>query len=473
MKIILPSFSNFRRLSSIILLFLYVQGNCQTITGVFSGHPNQQIRLMGFKGFDTCPIDSAVADEHGAFRLFYSKEDQGMGYLMSAEGKVFYIVLGGESVALKGVDLASPETIAFIAGKENKLFEQYASEHGRREQALSAWVYLEKMYRLDSLFSNHTNQRQFIAGERRRIRAEDSLFLAGLPENSYVSWYLPLRKLLGSVQVIAQYRPEEIPSAISAFRALDYTDERLYKSGLLRDAVESHFWLIENSGRSLDSVYAEMRISIDCLISNLKPDEKKLNETSEYLFDLLEKRSLFGASEYLALKLLNEKTCTLNNSFADRLESYRIMKKGNTAPEIEFGSEIYAPNYTTGKIPRRLSEINSDYTVVIFGASWCPQCPVELAQLVRSYPVWKSQNMEVVFVSLDENRSNFQNFTKVFPFISICDYKKWESAAVKNFHVFATPTIYLLDHKREILLRPNSVSQLDAWVDWYLVKGNK
>lgn len=332
---------------------------------------------------------------------------------------------------------------------------------------------MERMYRIDSLFSSHTGPRQFIAGERRKIRAEDSLFLAGLPENSYLSWYLPLRKLVGSVPVIAQYRPEEIPFAISAFRALDHTDARLYKSGLLRDVVESQFWLIENSGRSLDSVYAEMEISINCLISILKPDEKKLNETSEYLFDLFEKRSLFGASEYLALKLLNEKTCTLNNSFADRLESYRIMKKGNTAPEIEFGSEIYAPNYTTGKIPRRLSEINSDYTVVIFGASWCPQCPVELAQLVRSYPVLKSQNMEVVFVSLDENRSNFQNFTKVFPFISICDYKKWESAAVKNFHVFATPTIYLLDHKREILLRPNSVSQLDEWVDWYLVKGNK
>jgi hypothetical protein len=32
--------------------------------------------------------------------------------------------------------------------------------------------------------------------------------------------------------------------------------------------------------------------------------------------------------------------------------------------------------------------------------------------------------------------------------------------------------MYLLDAKREILLRPNSVKQVDAWVDWYLVQGN-
>lgn len=67
----------------------------------------------------------------------------------------------------------------------------------------------------------------------------------------------------------------------------------------------------------------------------------------------------------------------------------------------------------------------------------------------------------------------FKSFAGVFPFISVCDYKKWESDIVKSYHVFATPTIYLLNNKREILLRPNSVSQIDAWVDWYLMQGNK
>jgi hypothetical protein len=28
--------------------------------------------------------------------------------------------------------------------------------------------------------------------------------------------------------------------------------------------------------------------------------------------------------------------------------------------------------------------------------------------------------------------------------------------------------MFLLDAKREILLRPNSIRQMDAWVDWYL-----
>jgi thiol-disulfide isomerase/thioredoxin len=267
--------------------------------------------------------------------------------------------------------------------------------------------------------------------------AEDSLFLAGLDTETYVSWYLPLRKLVSSVSTIAQYRTEEIPAAFASYRKIDYTDPRLYKSGLLSDVIDTHFWLIENSGRSLDSVYIEMKISIDSLIGNLFADEQKLNEITENLFKLLEKRSLFKASEYLALKLLNEQSCTINNNFAAQLESYRAMKKGNTSPDIAFKKDYSAPGYESAKLPQKLSDLESEYTVVTFGASWCPQCPQELSQISRLYDKWKKHNIEVVFVSLDEDEKMFKSFAGVFPFISICDYQKWESPVTKAYHVFA------------------------------------
>ncbi len=105
-------------------------------------------------------------------------------------------------------------------------------------------------------------------------------------------------------------------------------------------------------------------------------------------------------------------------------------------------------------------------------ASRCPACHQELSAIAGLYEKWSKHEVEVVFVSLDEDTVAFRNYAGGFPFISICDYQKWESPVVKAYHVFATPTMYLLDSKREILLRPNSVRQMDAWVDWFLVKGN-
>lgn len=459
----------------LVLLFIcayaYSQNN---ITGTFTDLANQQIKLVGFNGFDTYVIDSTEANAKGEFLLSFNKEDYGMAYLLSEDNKSFVVILtDDENLQLTGDNFSLPETIIIKSGKQNKLFEQYAFEHPRREQTLSAWDYLTKIYRKDSLFAIHETPKLAIEKEKQRIKAEDSLFLANLPDGSYVSYYLPLRKLVSSVSTIAQYCTEEIPETIQAFRKLDYTDKRLYKSGLLKEVIESHFWLIENSGRSLDSVYIEMNKSIDILVENLLSDEQKLNEITESLFMLLEKRSLFKASEYLALKLLNEQGCTLTNDFAVQLESYRAMKKGNTASDIEFNGDIIAPGYKTTEIPKMLSEIKSNYNVVVFGASWCPQCPQELTKISGFYKKWKQQGVEVVFISLDEDEKIFKSFVGIFPFISICDYQKWESPVAKDYYVFATPTLYLLNNKREILLRPNSVSQLDSWVDWYLIQGEK
>jgi thiol-disulfide isomerase/thioredoxin len=463
-----------RKLSLLIIGLTFCLGLfSQTITGNLSLLANQSINLEGFNGLESYSISNAIIDDKGNFELVYSKADYGVGYLLSSDKKPLFVLLSGEDIVLAGEALSYLETISVTKGKENQWFEQYAKEHPKRDQALSAWIYLEKMYTADNLFALQQTPQQAIAQEKKRINAEDSTFLAELPKDSYVRWFLPMRKLVSGVSTIAQYRPEEIPATIEALRAIDYTDNQLYKSGLFKDAIESHFWLLENSGKSLDSVFIEMQHSIDAMMINLVKDEKKLNEVIDFLFDLLERHSLFQASEYLALKVLNEVSCTIDNDLAKQLESYRAMKKGNIAPDIIFSGDNYAPGYGQNNAPKKLSDLNNNYTVVVFGASWCPKCTEELPEIAKHYSKWKAQGVEVVFVSLDENKEMFKNFTSIFPFISFCDYQKWNSTAAKDYYVFGTPTMYLLDHKRKILLRPNSVSQMDAWVDWNLVQGNK
>jgi thiol-disulfide isomerase/thioredoxin len=162
---------------------------------------------------------------------------------------------------------------------------------------------------------------------------------------------------------------------------------------------------------------------------------------------------------------LNEGSCTINNDLANQLETYRAMKKGNIAPDMVFDkSNFIHPN----KILNKLSDVKSKYTVVVFGASWCPKCKEELPEITKLYNKWKLKGVEVVFIALEEDKKAFMDYAKVFPFPSYSDNKKWESKIVKDYYVFSTPTIFLLDNKREIILRPNSVKQMDAWVDWYL-----
>lgn len=458
--------------TGIVILFYTTFLNAQSIAGNLYQLSNQEIKLEGFIGLKTYPISNTTIDKKGYFNLSYSNTDVGVAYLISADNQPLFVILNGEDIEINGELLSQKETLTITKGQENQWFEQYANVHPKREQALSAWLYLQKLYKNDTLFALQNTPKTAIQTEIQRIKQEDAAFINALPKDSYVRWYLPMRKLVSSVSVIAQQRPEELPQTIQSFRQINYADSRLYKSGLFKDAIESHFWLLENSGKSIEAVFEEMKTSIDALLLTLTQDEKIFNETTNYLFDLLERHSLFEASEYLAIKVLNETTCTVNSDLAKQLETYRAMKKGNIAQDIAFDGLSYQNGQKQSAF-NKLSDIKSPYTLVVFGASWCPKCNEEVPKIAQHYSKWLTQGLEVVYISLETVQKTFAENTKNYPFISYCDFKKWDSQVVQDYYVFATPTMFLLDTNQKILLRPNSVAQMDAWVDWFLVQGNE
>jgi thiol-disulfide isomerase/thioredoxin len=457
-------------LSLCSFLFVPCSLQGQTISGSFPTLSGQTIKLSVFEGLNVKAIDSVVVSKKGEFQLEFDKKLSGVGVLSSTVGKPLFLILCNEKIELSG-DFMYPESIQYLKGNQNQLFAQYASEHPKRIQAISAWDYLDALYTTDPLFSKSNQARLAVKTEKARIYAEDSLFLASLDRASYVSWFLPARKLVSSVSYIAQYNPAEIPATLAAFRSMNYSDPRLYSSGLLKDAVESHYWLIENMGQPLDTVFAEMNRSTELLINSLMGHDKELNEITDYLFDLLERHSLFQPSEYLALKVLNTNGCTLNNDLAKQLETYRAMKKGNKAPEINFEGKVMKSGNALFTI-KKITQIQSPQKLIVFGASWCPTCSTDLPKISEKYLKWKSAGLDVVFISLDEEEQAYINFVKTFPFVSYCDFKKWESKPAQEYYVFGTPTMFIVDQEQTILLRPNSIEQVDAWVDFYL-RGDK
>jgi hypothetical protein len=89
-----------------------------------------------------------------------------------------------------------------------------------------------------------------------------------------------------------------------------------------------------------------------------------------------------------------------------------------------------------------------------------------MAQLLPLYEKWKGKGLEVVFVSMDTDKKTFLEYSSVMPFISICDYKKWDTQAAKDYYVSSSPTIYLLGKNNEIILRPQWIKAIDTWVDY-------
>ena len=49
--------------------------------------------------------------------------------------------------------------------------------------------------------------------------------------------------------------------------------------------------------------------------------------------------------------------------------------------------------------------------------------------------------------------------------ITSSDLKGWEGQAARDYYVFATPTMYLLDANNKIMVKPLSPGQTTAWLD--------
>lgn len=126
----------------------------QSLRGSIPTLANQWVKFGTFEGLKSKTIDSTVVDAKGNFIFKFSTDKPSIAYLITTENKPYFLILDkGEQIELSGEDLSMPETVKVISGKQNQVFAQYASEHPKREQTLSAWKYLDNIYTLDPLFA--------------------------------------------------------------------------------------------------------------------------------------------------------------------------------------------------------------------------------------------------------------------------------------------------------------------------------
>jgi thiol-disulfide isomerase/thioredoxin len=451
-------------LSFLVVLLSNFYTFAQQLTGNLPQLPNQAISLYGYKNFERYLIDSTQTNAKGEFTLRFTAKNYGVAVLNSKGLQANILLLAPENIAVQLVDDAEVTMLKITQGKQNLLLQQYILEQPKRQQALSAWDFLQRLYATDSLFITDTPSFLAIQQAKQSLQAQESTFLQNLPANSLLRWYIPLRNLIGSVGQVAQQRTHEIPTTLAALRQINYADERLYKSGVLNQAIENHIWFIENSSGPLDSVFTDLNRSIDIIIKQLKDDKEKFNLVTKYLFEVLEKRSLYTSSEYLAKRLLDSEDCgCLNPEFEKQLHKYGKMAKGATVPDIVFTK---FSNFPEGIPIKTMRELNADYYLVIFAAGWCGHCQEEMPKLKEFYPTLKGKKIEVVLVSLDEHQEGFSNFTKSLPFISTTDLQKWNGKAATDYQVYGTPSYFMLNKDLQILQKIKDVNHLKAWVEW-------
>ena len=430
----------------------------QSVKGQLKNHTKQTISLTGFDYYKNSILADTTIDSVGFFTLEYPKDYTGMAIIKTQDGSSLFVVLGKKNLVLKGTHLKEPDSLTFNNSIENTNFVHTAKNATLNNNAYAAWRYLDKLYKAPYFKENTPKIIKSIANEIQGIETRNAVALQNLPIDSYVHWYAPMRTLVNAMPKTIRNYTERLPKDIAQFRGIDFTNKKFKTSGLFKELIEGHYFLLENMGQSMDSIAIQMNITTDGIIEQIKNKDALLNSVSKELLRLFEKRSLFKAAAHLSEKLLSLTVCTcvLDEKLQNKLQKYGVLKVGNTAPDIQL-----TPT-------KKLSDLKKPI-VLVFGASHCPACKKEALELLNYYDAWYTKKgIEVVYISLDTDKEAFKTAYKNAPWQTYCDYKGWETQAAKDYFVNATPTYVLLDKALKIVLHPKSLAQVNAWVNYKL-----
>ncbi len=423
----------------------------QTIKGSFPQLQNSEILLLGFNGFANKELAKTTTDSIGNFELQYPAAFVGAALLDIKNITSVIILLNQENFKMQWDDVKDFNTLQFSNSPENDAFANGIAINQAAESKLNGLKYLLPQY--EKLPNQHKWLQEEIANQEQQF----TTYLNQLPKDSYAKQYLKIRKLITDFPQTANRYIERMPEHEKDFNALNFNDEKLYTSGLIQELLEGYFQLMESHLKP-KKMYLHINASTDALVKSLATNTTFQQEVAQHLFNYFEKRSLFPAAEHLALQMLNQTNCQLSEKSTNLFEQYRKLAVGKTAPNIIF------ENKDNRVKNLNLKKLKSTYKLVVFGASWCPSCQAEGLELLKLYTTWKAKNVELIYISIDTDKTAFEEAYKNTPWQTYCDYKGWDTQAAKDYHISGTPSYFLLDANNTILVRPNNADHANAWI---------
>ena len=152
----------------------------------------------------------------------------------------------------------------------------------------------------------------------------------------------------------------------------------------------------------------------------------------------------------------------------------RGVQSGSIAPDFalpnlsQSGQQNHALN---------LVSVKSKYTLLVFWATWCPHCAIAIPELKHGTDSINSNQtiLAIVAVSLDTERAAWLKYIKdkkldqspklpensgLGSWINTSELKGWKGEIHKQYNVFATPTMFLLDNSKKIIAKPDTPQEL-------------
>ena len=334
------------------------------------------------------------------------------------------------------LNFKSEKGVTFTESKENILFGTYFNEINTLEREMISFysngLTDEKAYRA-ILKKYHSTQESY------ENKSE------GLLTNQFIQAnrpYIPAE--YESIQDYVQNRKK------TYFKNLDLTNPSLQASGFLTDKLANYvFTALPLEQLEKTATEKEIQANISTVFENLgeasdtyvfhilytlwaQSSESGFNDTADFIY-----------ANYL--KISN--AAPANKDIITKIEIQNRLRIGAQAPEI---------TWIDGDEERSLSDLEgSKNYVLVFWSSTCGHCLKELPALHKELQAYK--DVKVIAVGLEDDKLTWSvESDKLKNFDHAIALGKWESDYAELYDINSTPTYFILDKNKRILVKPES-----------------
>jgi thiol-disulfide isomerase/thioredoxin len=423
-----------------------------SVSGSINGCKQSKIYLSEIRGKQISKTDSIVLDENCHFS-FVRNTYTGVLRLSLNDSDYTDFIFNNENIVLNFSSAKLNYTAEVISSEENKTYFKFMIQAGAIEDSANALISLgQRLYDADANGNAATLKKMMkqIDELRKRknaickktIEENKNLYASKLIQAAIVPDYWEYMKQKDA----ASYPDEAAFLKEHFFDYVDFSDSTLLHSDVFFKKCGDYFGFFADPPSA--EAYNEC---IDFILVRAQSNKNVYNYFISTLVSTFEHSDWEEVYLHIVDKYNENSTCS-DDATAKQLNKnssiIKSLKAGNAAPSI------VSPDLNGNTLT--LDSLKSKYTLVMFWASWCEFCEDAMPDLKNIYSSYKPKGLEIFAVSCDSIKEAWQSASEKYelPWINTCDLKGFKSIAIINYHIWQTPTFYLLDSDGKIIARP-------------------
>ncbi len=405
----------------------------------------QTFTLSGYQKMDSAKVIDGVL-------TFQVTSITAPGVYMIGDGKNgFDFILNEKELIFSTSWPQMQENLKVIKSEENLIWQLYRKK--RDQSYLHLDLLNQVLVYYDPQTAYYSTTLKEFTGMQEGLSSWTDSLIASRPE-SYVAHYIRADRK-PSIPPGLELNEQKAYFREHWFDGINWMDNWMMTSEVLTSKITSYLGLYSNPNAGKAELSQSFMMAVDHILPMARQNPVIFDFCIKYLVRGFERYGFEDVILHMATNYTSSRQCEneQQSETLARLEKYKLLSAGKMAPDIQM-------NDLAGK-EFRLSSVKSQ-KLIIFWASWCPHCKELLPQIISWSQQAASRKIQVIPVSLDEDRNALVQSVKELgiPWPVLCDYKKWSSQVAVDYNIYATPTMLLLDTDNKIIAKPMSLAEL-------------